>query len=316
MVPIMSAGVRRLGAGGLRRGPLRAVLVVLAAVLLIPLAPGVAFATVSVSRAEVSGGNLRIEGSAAANRTITVDGVAMGSSDGAGRFRIERSGFTAPADCTVDVNDGSATATSARLSGCTTGSPPPPQPPPSGGCTIVPTTFPDGNVGRLNTWFFNTTGCQTSQQPVRFNVVAGQIPPGTQLFTQGVSSGGITGRPTAEGLFAFTIRVRDFTGSTDTESFSIRVNPPRPVVITNASDTLSPGTVGQFYCCGNLFADGGVPGYTWTLRSGQLPPGLSLQASPGRITGTPTTAGTFSFTVRATDTRGAFAERTFSIAVS
>jgi len=189
-------------------------------------------------------------------------------------------------------------------------------PPPSGSCTIVPETFPDGNVGTLNTWFFSTTGCQTSEKPVQFSVVAGQIPPGTQLFTQGVSSGGITGRPTTAGLFAFTIRVRDFTGSTDTESFSIRVNPPRPVVITNASDALSPGTVGQFYCCGNLFADGGVPGYTWTLRSGQLPPGLSLQASPGRITGTPRTAGTFSFTVRATDTRGAFAERTFSITIS
>ena len=87
-------------------------------------------------------------------------------------------------------------------------------------------------------------------------------------------------------------------------------------MIPNQSDVLSPATVGQFYCCGNLFADGGVPGYTWTLRSGRLPPGLRLTASPGRITGTPTTRGTFSFVVRATDTRGAFAERTFSITVS
>jgi Putative Ig domain len=88
------------------------------------------------------------------------------------------------------------------------------------------------------------------------------------------------------------------------------------VVITNQSDALSPGTVGQSYCCGNLFADGGTPGYTWTLRAGQLPPGLRLSACPGRITGTPTARGTFSFTVRATDTKGAFAERTFSIAIS
>jgi len=117
-------------------------------------------------------------------------------------------------------------------------------------------------------------------------------------------------------LFAFTIQVQDQTGARDSESFSIRINPPRPVVITNQSDALSPATVGQFYCCGNLFADGGVPGYTWTLRSGQIPPGLRLTASPGRITGTPTTRGTFSFVVRATDTRGAFAERTFSITVS
>ncbi len=92
---------------------------VLACTLLLLLLPGIAEATVSISRAEISGDRLRIEGAAAPNRTITVDGVAMGTSDAAGQFRIERSGFTAPADCTVDVNDGSATATSARLSGCT-----------------------------------------------------------------------------------------------------------------------------------------------------------------------------------------------------
>ena len=72
----------------------------------------------------------------------------------------------------------------------------------------------------------------------------------------------------------------------------------------------------QFYCWENLFADGGVPGYRWSLRSGQLPPGLMLTASPGRITGTPTVAGTSSFLVRVTNSRGAFAERAFSITVT
>lgn len=187
---------------------------------------------------------------------------------------------------------------------------------PLGTCTITPATFADGNVGTLNTWWITTSGCQTSQKPVEFKLVSGQLPPGTSLFGQGVSSAGITGTPTTEGLFTFTIRARDYTGSTDTETFSIRINPPRPLVITNQSDTLSPGVVGQYYCCGNLFADGGVPGYTWSLRSGQLPPGLSLTASPGRVTGTPTTAGTFSFLIRVTDTRGAYAERTFTITIS
>src|SRR5215218_6429452 len=86
----------------------------------------VAQAAVSISRAELNGTQLRIEGQASPNHTITVDGVAMGTSDGAGKFKIDRSGFTAPADCTVDVNDGSATAASARLSGCTISSSPPP----------------------------------------------------------------------------------------------------------------------------------------------------------------------------------------------
>jgi hypothetical protein len=189
-------------------------------------------------------------------------------------------------------------------------------PTPPSNCAIIPETFADGNVGTLNTWFFSTTGCSTSKKPVQLKVVDGRIPPGTTLFTQGVSSGGITGTPTTEGVFAFTIQVRDATGTRDTESFSITINAPRPLVITNQSDSLSPGTVGEFYCCGNLFADGGVPDYTWTLVSGELPPGLALSESPGRITGTPTTAGTFAFTVRVTDSRGAFAERTFSITIS
>jgi hypothetical protein len=99
-----------------------------AALVLVVLAPGVGYGAVTVSRAEVKGGNLRIEGTAAANRTITVDGVAMGTSDGAGRFRVERAGFTAPADCTVAVDDGSATAATATLAGCTVSAPPPRQP--------------------------------------------------------------------------------------------------------------------------------------------------------------------------------------------
>jgi hypothetical protein len=90
------------------------------------VAASVAEAAVSISRAELNGTQLRLEGQASPNRTITVDGVAMGTSDGAGKFRIDRSGFAAPADCTVDVNDGSATAATARLSGCTVSSSPPP----------------------------------------------------------------------------------------------------------------------------------------------------------------------------------------------
>ena len=107
----------------------RAIRLVLIALLLLigaVVAASAASADVRVSRAELNGTQLRLEGTAIANRTITVDGVAMGTSDGAGKFRIERDPFAKPADCTVDVNDGSATPTSATLAGCTVSSPPPP----------------------------------------------------------------------------------------------------------------------------------------------------------------------------------------------
>lgn len=93
--------------------------------MLATLATGPAFAAVTVSRAEMNGSKLRIDGGALASRDITVDGVVMARSDGSGQFRIERDPYAPPADCTVDVNDGSATVTSTRLSNCTVTQPPP-----------------------------------------------------------------------------------------------------------------------------------------------------------------------------------------------
>jgi hypothetical protein len=100
------------------RRPSRLGLVVLL-VVIAALFPAAAEGAVSVSRAEVSGTQLKIEGTAIANRTITVDGVAMGYSGADGAFRLEQWGFVAPGDCTVDVNDGWAGPTVVRLSGCT-----------------------------------------------------------------------------------------------------------------------------------------------------------------------------------------------------
>ena len=75
-------------------------LVLTMAVLTVVLAEP-ASAAVTVTRAEVSGSGLRIEGTALASRNITVDGIVMGTSDSAGSFRIQRDPFTRPADCTV-----------------------------------------------------------------------------------------------------------------------------------------------------------------------------------------------------------------------
>jgi probable HAF family extracellular repeat protein len=101
----------------------------LAAVVLLAAAPA-ALAALSVTRAELNGGQLRVEGQGATpNATITIDGVAMGTAESDGRFRIERSGFSSPT-CRITVSDGASSA-QATLSGCTpAGSSPPPPPPP------------------------------------------------------------------------------------------------------------------------------------------------------------------------------------------
>ena len=76
-----------------RRSRLALALVALTAVLSVALA-GTAQAAVTVSRAEVSGDRLRIEGTATASRPITVDGVQMATSSSSGTFKIDRSRAT------------------------------------------------------------------------------------------------------------------------------------------------------------------------------------------------------------------------------
>jgi hypothetical protein len=172
----------------------------------------------------------------------------------------------------------------------------------------APATF---HAGDASVDTFTTTGCTGG--PLVWKVVAGVIPTGMSGPNfQGQAAGNLIGTPTLEGTYTFMLQATDATGATDSEIFTITVTAPRPLTITTPSAQPG-GVVGQSYCCVQLAADGGVPGYTWTLRSGTLPAGLQL--SRGVIGGTPTTRGTFSFTVRATDARAATADRTVSITI-
>jgi len=110
------------------------------------------------------------------------------------------------------------------------------------------------------------------------------------------------------------VLVTDSAGATDSETFTITVTAPRPLTIAGPSAALAAGSRGQSYCCVILAADGGVPGYLWSLSSGSLPPGIRI--SGNQIAGIPTTRGTFAFTVRVTDSRGAPADRAYSITIN
>ena len=72
-----------------------------------------------------------------------------------------------------------------------------------------------------------------------------------------------------------------------------------PPVLSVATAVLSPGTLGQAYAA-TLTANGGTGTTTWQLSGGALPTGIVLGAD-GAFTGTPTAAGTFTFTVLAVD---------------
>ena len=76
----------------------------------------------------------------------------------------------------------------------------------------------------------------------------------------------------------------------------------------------SSGTVGTAYNAG-LVAVGGVPPYTYSITSGSIAP-LSLSSTTGAITGTPTAAGTLSFTAEVMDSSGNTAVDTVTEACS
>lgn len=86
--------------------------------------------------------------------------------------------------------------------------------------------------------------------------------------------------------------------------------PPSPLVITTGS--VPSATVGTSYST-EIDVSGGTTPYAWSITSGSLNPGLNLDSSSGIISGTPTSAGTSTFTVTVTDGAGAKASQVYSI---
>ena len=85
-----------------------------------------------------------------------------------------------------------------------------------------------------------------------------------------------------------------------------------PLTIVTTSP-LGTGTVGTAFSR-QLTASGGTLPYTWSILSGALPNGLVLNPN-GLISGTPTTTGTFNFTVKVTDAQSAFVQKDLSITI-
>ena len=174
------------------------------------------------------------------------------------------------------------------------------------------------------------TGGQT---PYTWSISAGTLPPGLTLTSDGV----ISGTPTTTGTYNFTAQVVDSqvpTKAADTAGFSIVINPP----LTLASIPLASGEVGSDYQQ-SIVASNGVQPYGYSVAFGSLPPcapnppcnngvmSLTTNAQPmggGANNATIATpaggllsdAGTFNFTIQATDAIGEVATATFSITVT
>ncbi|MCJ1674526.1 putative Ig domain-containing protein [Rathayibacter sp. VKM Ac-2929] len=160
---------------------------------------------------------------------------------------------------------------------------------------------PAGTVGTAYDFGYTITGTPAPTA----TLLSGSLPPGLSLSP----SGRVTGTPTAAGTSSFTVQVSSSAGSAQLAD-SVTITPA--AVAPGISGTVAAGMVGSAY--DYTYTVTGFPAPAVSLKSGTLPPGLTLEPT-GRLSGTPTTAGIFVFTLQATNATGS-ATATSTLTVS
>ena len=165
---------------------------------------------------------------------------------------------------------------------------------------VCPPIYPASaaaSAGTVGVAYSQTITASGGTAPYTFSITAGSLPTGL-LFTNGL----ISGTPTANGTFTFTVTATDANGCTGLQAYTIVINPPVcPPITLLPAPPLPQGTVGVAYSQ-TITASGGTAPYTYSITAGSLPTGLPF--TNGLISGTPTANGTFTFTVTATDANG------------
>ncbi|EZP39293.1 putative hemagglutinin-like protein [Janthinobacterium lividum] len=217
--------------------------------------------------------------SAASNGTASASGTSI--------TYTPTAGYGGPDSFTYTASNGIGTSTPATVTITVTG--------PT--ITLAPSTVPAATVG---TAYSQSVTAANGGAPYTYAISAGALPAGLSLNT---ATGLLSGTPTAGGVFNFTVRATDSsTGSgpySGARGYSLTVASPTLGV---APSTLPVPTVGVVYSQG-ITASGGTAAYSYAVTAGSVPAGLTLAAN-GTLSGTPTTAGAYSFTVTATDSSG------------
>ena len=179
--------------------------------------------------------------------------------------------------------------------------------------TVTTTSAPSGAVGSA----YSTTLAASGGTPPygTWTVSVGALPPGLSL---NAGTGAISGIPTtaAGSPFSFSVTVKDGSNATSAAQALQIIIAPRVTVATGA---LGGGEVGAIYSTTLAASNGIAPYSAWTVSAGSLPPGLTLNAASGSISGTPTTAAgsPFGFSVTVNDSGGAISvPQALSIAIA
>jgi Zn-dependent metalloprotease len=166
-----------------------------------------------------------------------------------------------------------------------------------------------GNVGGRSVWWSWTAGASCSVQidtiGSDFNTLLGIYTGGrvselTTVAGDDNSGGNRTSKATFAGVpgTTYQIAVDGYDGAAG--NIALHVTAQDEILI--APSSLPTGQAGMGYSQ-TLSATGGVTPYSWSILSGSLPVGLSLDATSGVISGTPTAAGTASFAIQAADSQ-------------
>ncbi len=177
--------------------------------------------------------------------------------------------------------------------------------------TVGPASLPAATAGTAYSQTLSASGGTPSYS---FAVTAGALPAGLTLSSAGV----LSGIPTASGTFNITATATDSGSSPTTGSRAYTLTVAAPTVVLPAT-SLPAGAAGAAYATALSPATGGVAPYTYVVTAGALPAGITLNSASGALSGTPTAAGTFAFTVRATDSTTGTpgqASRSYSITVA
>lgn len=158
---------------------------------------------------------------------------------------------------------------------------------------VMSSNVPQGRIDDPYLAQFRATG---GVPPYTYELVAGTVPTGTAFNP---STGDISGTPPVSGTYSgIRIRASDQNGSTATSLAYTIVISGRPLSLT-ANIPLT-GVLGQPYS-GSVTAKGGTKPLAFTIYSGALPEGLSIDTDTGAIAGVPTARGTRTFSVRVLD---------------
>lgn len=182
--------------------------------------------------------------------------------------------------------------------------------------TLSPATLPTGGQPALP--YSATILATGGTAPYTFEVTDGTLPDGLTLSLAGL----LSGTPTTSGTSVFTITATDANGCKGFRVYTIRINPAACPTLTILPDLLPNTVLGTSYSQ-PITASGSTPdAYTYTVTAGSLPPGLALTSTTPPATktvnlaGIPTTAGSYSFTITATDGAGCQVSQAYTILVN